>query len=68
MRGYFAQFGEVKRIRLSRNKKTAKSKHYAFIEFAHPEVADIVAETHNNMLMCDRMIKCSIVPVEKVKK
>jgi RNA recognition motif-containing protein len=66
MRSYFSQFGEVLRLRLSRNKLTGKSKHYAFIEFAHPEVADIVSETHNNMLMCDRLIKCSIVPIEKV--
>ncbi len=66
MRAYFSQFGEVLRLRLSRNKLTGKSKHYAFIEFAHPEVADIVSETHNNMLMCDRLIKCSIVPSEKV--
>jgi RNA recognition motif-containing protein len=66
MRAYFSQFGEVLRLRLSRNKLTGKSKHYAFIEFAHPEVADIVSETHNNMLMCDRLIKCSVVPCEKV--
>jgi len=62
MRAYFKQFGEVKQLRLSRNKKTGKSKHFAFIEFEHAEVADIVASTHNNMLMCDRAIKCSIVP------
>ena len=66
MKAYFAQFGEVVRLKLSRNKKTGKSKHYAFIEFAHPEVAEIVSETHNNMLLCDRIIKCSVVPVEKV--
>lgn len=33
MRGYFEQFGEVTRLRLSRSKKTAKSRGYAFIEF-----------------------------------
>jgi len=66
MRAYFKQFGEVKQLRLSRNKKTGKSKHFAFIEFEHAEVADIVASTHNNMLMCDRAIKCSIVPKSKV--
>ena len=66
MRAYFALFGTVRRLRVSRNKTTGKSKHYAFIEFEHPEVAEIVAETHNNMLMCDRMIKCNVVPPEKV--
>ena len=68
MRAYFSQFGEVLRLRLSRNKKTGKSRHYAFIEFAHPEVAEIVSETHNNMLLCDRIIKCSIVPTEKASR
>jgi len=66
MRAYFTQFGEVQRLRISRNKKTGKSKHYAFIEFVHPEVAVIVAETHDNMLICDRMVKCNLVPVEKI--
>lgn len=65
MREYFKQFGDVKRLRLSRNKKTGKSKSFAFIEFEHPEVAEIVASTHNNMLMCDRAIKCAIVPKNK---
>ena len=37
MRSYFGQFGEVTRLRLSRNKKTGKSKHYAYVEFKHPE-------------------------------
>jgi nucleolar protein 15 len=62
MQAYFKQFGDVKRLRLSRNKKTGKSKHFAFVEFEHPEVAEIVASTHNNMLMCDRAIKCTVVP------
>ncbi|EKX51048.1 hypothetical protein GUITHDRAFT_66247, partial [Guillardia theta CCMP2712] len=42
MRGYFSQFGEISRIRVSRNKKTGKSKHYAFIEFEHPEATNLL--------------------------
>ena len=34
MRGYFSQFGELRRLRLSRSKKTARSRGYAFLEFA----------------------------------
>jgi hypothetical protein len=34
-------------IQVSRNKKTGKSKHYAFVEFKFKEVASIVAETMN---------------------
>merc|ERR1712100_976084 len=57
MRGYFSQFGEVTRLRLSRNKKTGKSKHYAFVEFKHPEVAQIVAESMNGYLLFESVLK-----------
>jgi RNA recognition motif. (a.k.a. RRM, RBD, or RNP domain) len=36
--GFFSQFGDVKNVRMSRSKKTAQSKGYAFLEFKHPEV------------------------------
>lgn len=42
--GYFSQFGAITRLRVSRNKKTAKARSYAFIEFASPDVAAIAAE------------------------
>eukprot|EP00775_Hariotina_reticulata_P010703 gene10703-10860_t len=35
--GFFSQFGKLSKVRLSRSKKTAKPKHYAFLEFAHPD-------------------------------
>ncbi|GFH18099.1 RRM domain-containing protein [Haematococcus lacustris] len=41
--GFFSQFGKLTRVRLSRSKKTGKAKHYAFLEFQHPEVAEIAA-------------------------
>ncbi|KAJ2476825.1 nucleolar protein [Coemansia sp. RSA 2320] len=66
MMGYFKQFGTIKRLRLSRNPSTGRSRHYAFIEFAHHEVAKIVAETMNNYLMFERLLKCSVVPEDKV--
>lgn len=62
MRSYFSQFGTVTRLRLSRNKKTGNSKHYAFIEFADSEVAKIVAETMNNYLLFNHILKCKTVP------
>lgn len=62
MRSYFSQFGTVTRLRLSRNKKTGNSKHYAFMEFADSEVAKIVAETMNNYLLFNHILKCKIVP------
>ncbi|CAG8676343.1 9480_t:CDS:2, partial [Ambispora leptoticha] len=66
MRAYFSQFGTVTRLRLSRNKKTGKSKHYAFIEFASEEVAKIVAETMNNYILYESILQCKIVPEEQI--
>uniref|UniRef100_F6T6Y7 RRM domain-containing protein n=1 Tax=Ciona intestinalis TaxID=7719 RepID=F6T6Y7_CIOIN len=66
MKMYFEQFGIVNKIRLSRSKRTGKSKGYAYIEFACEEVANIVAQTMNNYLMYERCLKCTVVPVDKL--
>ena len=51
MRSYFGQFGDVLRVKVSRNKKTGKSKHYAFVEFKHAEVGEVVAKAMNGYLL-----------------
>ncbi|NP_001005639.1 MKI67 FHA domain-interacting nucleolar phosphoprotein-like [Xenopus tropicalis] len=66
LREYFSQFGTVTRLRLSRSKKTGNSKGYAYVEFECDEVAKIVADTMNNYLFCERLLKCEFVPPEKV--
>lgn len=66
LQNYFQQFGTILRLRLSRSKKTGGSKGFAFIEFECDEVAKIVAETMNNYLMGERLIKCEVMPPEKV--
>ncbi|GMG32178.1 unnamed protein product [Ambrosiozyma monospora] len=66
MKKYFSQFGDITRLRLSRNKKTGKSKHYGFIEFEDVEVAKVAAETMNNYLIFDHLLKCAVLPKEKV--
>jgi nucleolar protein 15 len=66
MKAFFAQFGIVTRIKLSRNKKTGKSKHYAFVEFLDPIVAEIVADTMDGYMMYHRVLKCKLVPPEKI--
>ncbi|KAI9439866.1 hypothetical protein H4582DRAFT_1943545 [Lactarius indigo] len=58
MRTYFSQFGDISRLRLSRNKKTGRSKHYGFIEFASGPVAQIVAETMDNYLLMGHILTC----------
>jgi nucleolar protein 15 len=50
MKEYFSQFGKVTKIRLSRNKKTGKSKHYAFVQFQSSDVAKIVADAMNGYM------------------
>uniref|UniRef100_A0A3Q3XAH9 RRM domain-containing protein n=1 Tax=Mola mola TaxID=94237 RepID=A0A3Q3XAH9_MOLML len=66
LKAYFEQFGKVLRLRLSRSKKTGGSKGYAFVEYECNEVANIVAETMNNYLMGEKLIKCHVIPPEKV--
>ncbi|NXM99627.1 MK67I protein, partial [Sylvia borin] len=58
--------GTVTRLRLSRSKKTGGSKGYAFMEFESDDVAKIVADTMNNYLFSERLLKCQFVPPEKV--
>ncbi|VAH44094.1 unnamed protein product [Triticum turgidum subsp. durum] len=66
MQGFFQQFGAVKRVRIARNHKTGKSKHYGFIEFENPEVAKIVADEMNNYLLFEHTLQIAPVPLEKV--
>lgn len=66
MRSYFSQFGTVTRLRLSRNKKTGKSKHYAFIEFESHLVAEVVAETMDNYLLFGHILQVKLLPEEQV--
>uniref|UniRef100_A0A060T847 ARAD1C33528p n=1 Tax=Blastobotrys adeninivorans TaxID=409370 RepID=A0A060T847_BLAAD len=66
MRAYFSQFGTITKLRLSRNKKTGRPKHYAFIEFESEEVAQIVAESMDNYLLFGHILKVKVIPPEKV--
>lgn len=68
MKAYFSQFGKVTRLRLSRNKKNGASKHYAFVEFEHSEVAEIVAKTMDQYLLKNCLLQCRIVPTERLHK
>ena len=64
MQAFFAQFGEITKLRLSRNKRTGASKHFAFVEFKHKEVAKIAAETMDNYLMYGHILKAKFAPEE----
>ncbi|EWM26247.1 RNA binding protein [Nannochloropsis gaditana] len=66
MRAFFGQFGDVKHIRLSRSKKTGKSRGYAFLEFAEAEVASVVAETMQGYYLGGRKLVCEVLPPSRV--
>lgn len=66
MRAYFAQFGHITNLRLSRNKTTGRSKHFAFIEFQSEEVAKIVAQTMDSYLLFGHILKVSLISKEQL--
>ncbi|KAM0276274.1 hypothetical protein ACHAQH_006904 [Verticillium albo-atrum] len=66
LRSYFNQFGPVTKLRLSRNKHTGKSKHYAFIEFKSESDADIAARTMNSYLLFGHILRVKLVPRDQL--
>ena len=61
LKKYFNQFGEITRLIVPRSKKSGRTHGYAFIEFKNYEVAEIAANTMNNYLLFDRILKCNVI-------
>lgn len=66
MTSYFSQFGTILNLRLSRSKKTGRSRHFAFIEFADRGVAEIVARTMHNYLLAAHLLQVILLTPEEV--
>uniref|UniRef100_A0A6N2MCB3 RRM domain-containing protein n=1 Tax=Salix viminalis TaxID=40686 RepID=A0A6N2MCB3_SALVM len=66
MKAYFSQFGTIKRLRIARNKKTGKSKHFGFMTFDDSEVAEVVAECMHNYLLFEHLLQVHVIPQEHV--
>ncbi len=60
--GFFGQFGAVKNVRLSRSKRTAKSKGYAWLEFREPDVAPIAAQAMDGYMMYSQKLQARAHP------
>lgn len=66
---YFSQFGDLKEVRLARNKKSGNSRHYGFIEFANKEDAQVAQETMNNYLLMGHLLQVRLLGREaKIEK
>jgi len=61
MTGFFSQFGKVDKVRLSRSKRTGRSKHFAFIKFDSAKVAATVAKVMNGYHLFDHVLISHIV-------
>jgi len=50
---------------LARNRRTGKSKHFAYVEFASKDVAEVVAETMDGYLIPPHRLACKVVEVDE---
>lgn len=66
MREFFMQFGQVVNLRISRNKKTGKSKHYGFIQFHTPDIASIVAEAMDGYHFFGQKLEAHVMKKDQV--
>eukprot|EP00483_Globobulimina_turgida_P001435 UN01437 len=62
---FFKQFGNVTRFCLKRH-RYGRSLRYAYVEFDHPEVANIVVHALDCTSMYGEMLVCTEIPPEKV--
>lgn len=62
LKKYFTQYGRVTRLRLARSESTGGSKGHAYIEFKHPEVAQVACESMDGYLMFRQRLKTVYIP------
>lgn len=69
---YFSQFGDLKEVRLARNKKSGNSRHYGFVQFANKEDAAVAQESMNNYLLMGHLLQVRLLgkgsKIEKLYK
>lgn len=62
---YFSQFGDLREVRLARNKKTGNSRHYGFVEFVNKEDSFVAQETMHNYLLMGHLLQVVALPKGK---
>ena len=50
--GIFSSLGEVKEIRIIKDKLTGLSAGYGFVRYSHPPVADLARQVLNGAVLC----------------
>lgn len=59
--GYFSQFGKVNKVRMAKNRKSGRSKHYAYLQFDNKEVGRIAAEAMHGYFLFKQQLKCRVL-------
>jgi len=65
---FLQQFGNLRRLRLSRSTKTGNPRGFAFVEFVSHDVAKIVMETLSGYFVGNRRLVCEWIPDPKIKR
>lgn len=66
MHKFFMQFGDVKKVKLFRNKKSLASRGHAFVKFENANTASTVADTINGYFLGERQLVSHVVPKNKL--
>ena len=68
LKKFFEQFGKIQKIRLSRSKKTGRSRGYAFLEFKVKKDAEIAVQTMNKYIIFGKQLDCHMIEPELAHK
>jgi len=63
---FLSQFGNVDRMKLSRAKKSGRSKGYCFVDLSDNDTAKVVADFLNGYFLMDRRLVCNVLEVKDV--
>lgn len=67
IKDFLSQFGEVQRLYICKNQKSGRPKGYGFVEFVHPEVAEIVSDFMDDYILFKKKVVCHVVPLLQAK-